>query len=291
MTDSQRLEFDQLPALPPRKPESHKGDFGRALLIGGSLGMAGSISLTAMATLRSGAGLVKVAVPDCILPTVAGFEPSYMTIPLPCDNAGQLSVSGKSQMLEACQAATVIGIGPGLGRGDDINQLVQEIYRQVEVPLVIDADGLNALAADASVLNRHAGPRILTPHPGEFKRLTDGLAIDAGDREGAAAAVAEKWQAVVVLKGHRTVISDGERTLVNTTGNPGLATGGTGDVLTGMITGLLAQSLAPLEAAQLGTYLHGLAGDMAVRELGEVGLIASDLLQFIPGAIMHLRQA
>src|SRR4051794_31636898 len=157
-----------LPHLPPRSPDAHKGDFGRALLMGGSRGMAGAISLAGMACLRSGAGLVKLAVPECILDCVAGFEPSYMTIPLPCNAAGQLAAKAGEKLQPHLAAATCIACGPGLSRSPELTQFVQSFYTTVSQPMVIDADGLNALSESASGLANSAGPRVLTPHPGEF---------------------------------------------------------------------------------------------------------------------------
>src|SRR4051794_17488372 len=160
-----------LPQLPPRRPDSHKGDFGRALLIGGSRGMAGAISLSGMSCLRSGAGLVKLAVPECILDTVAGFEPSYMTVPLPCDSRGRIKLKSDRKLREFIQPATCISCGPGLGRSRRLQTLVRSLFECVAQPMAIDADGLNALAASAEGLSKPGGPRILTPHPGEFARL------------------------------------------------------------------------------------------------------------------------
>jgi NAD(P)H-hydrate epimerase len=188
-------------------------------------------------------------------------------------------------------SATAIGLGPGIGRRA-VDKFVCDIYERLATPQVIDADGLNALAAHPVSLTKPGGPRILTPHPGEFKRLMQTEATPAGDeaRCEAAANLARRTgskETVVVLKGHRTVISDGERAAINTTGNPGMATGGAGDVLTGVITGLVCQGLAPFDAARLGVYIHGLAGDLAAAELGQVSLIASDLLKYLPLAFQH----
>src|SRR5688500_8038017 len=170
----------QLPRLAPRAADSHKGDFGRALLIGGSRGMAGAIALAGMACLRSGAGLVRLAVPDCCLETVAQFEPSYMTLPLPCDNQGRIADGAAPQLLPLVEQSTCIACGPGIGGSPDLTYLVRELYRQAKQPLVIDADGLNALADAPAGMKDAAGPRVLTPHPGEFARL---CGIDAANRD------------------------------------------------------------------------------------------------------------
>ncbi|HKD35830.1 MAG TPA: NAD(P)H-hydrate dehydratase [Pirellulales bacterium] len=277
----------QLPKLPPRAPDSHKGDFGRVLLIGGSRDMPGSISLSGMAALRSGAGLVTIATPDVCQPIVAGFEPSYMTAAVASDKDGRIAIAAIERVCQLVAHATVVAIGPGLGQSSDVTELVTTLYREVPLPMVVDADGLNALAARRDVLPTHAGPRVLTPHPGEFARLTasDG---PPPDRIATAKELAAQASVVVVLKGHGTVITDGSRHAVNSTGNPGMATGGTGDVLTGVVSALMAQQLAPFDAARLGVHVHGLAGDLAAAELGQVSLTASDLIRFLPNVFRQM---
>jgi len=272
-----------LPRLLPRRRDAHKGDFGTVLLIGGSRGMTGAITLAGMAALRGGAGLVRLAVPDVCLQTVAAHEPSYMTAPLPSDGAGRIAAEAYEQILSLAETATVVGCGPGLGRCWDLDQLVCRLYQELAKPMVVDADGLNALAADPDVLAQPAGPRILTPHPGEFARLI-GRRLETEARRAAAVDLASRCRVVVVLKGFQTLITDGTRQAVNPTGNPGMATGGSGDVLTGLVAALAAQGLEPFDAARLGVYLHGLAGDLAAAELGEVSLIASDLVRYLPKA-------
>lgn len=281
--------MSSLPKLPPRRADAHKGDFGRALLIGGSLGMAGAIGLSGKACLRSGAGLVKLAVPECVLPIVAGYEPSYMTVPLPCDRAGRIKLRARRTLADHLHLATCVAIGPGLGRSRKLAQLVQWLYESLPQPLVIDADGLNALAASEQGLANPGGPRILTPHPGEFARLihADPSAHPSRDEQVALAQhLASEHNIVILLKGQHTVITDGATTAVNATGNPGLATGGTGDVLTGIITALVCQGLAPRDAAVLGAHVHGLAGDLAAADLGQVSLIAGDLVRYLPKAFL-----
>ncbi|HEV3341283.1 MAG TPA: NAD(P)H-hydrate dehydratase [Pirellulales bacterium] len=280
---------ERLPKLPPRKPDAHKGDFGTALLVGGARGMAGAISLSGMAALRGGAGLVRLAVPLSSQDVVARFEPSYMTVGLPCDDAGRISLSAREAIAELAERSTAVGCGPGLGRSAELDELVLWLYTRLKQPAVFDADALNALAAQGDLLASPAGPRILTPHPGEFQRL-----IGARDRasrpemEQAAVELAARSGIVIVLKGHRTLITDGRRQTYNTTGNPGMATGGTGDVLTGLTTALLCQHLSPFDAARLASHLHGLAGDLAAEELGEVSLIASDLVRSLPAAFQKV---
>ena len=275
-----------LPRLAPRKSESHKGDFGRCLLVGGSRGMSGAIALAGMATLRSGAGLVKLAVPDACLDVVAAFEPSYMTVPLPGDEAGRLSLAARERIAELVEVSTCLACGPGLGRSAALDELVPWLYRTVTRPLVFDADALHALANQRRALVSPGGPRILTPHAGEFRRLIDDSRSQLSPpalRERAVA-LAQECGVIVVLKGHRTLITDGQRGTCNTTGNPGMATGGSGDVLTGVVTALVGQGLPPFEAAQLGVHVHGLAGDLAADQLGQISLVASDLIRFLPAA-------
>jgi NAD(P)H-hydrate epimerase len=244
--------------------------------------MAGAISLAGMATLRSGAGLVKLAVPDCCLDLVASYEPCYMTVPLPCDDAGRL-VPSAAKYTDLWDAATCIALGPGLGRSPQLTELVQWLYTSCPKPMVIDADALNALSERLQPLESPAGPRVLTPHPGEFARLSKDQNESTWLQQARQAeALAKDFGVVIVLKGHRSLITDGERSIRNNTGNPGMATGGTGDVLTGIITALVCQGLSPFDAAHLGCHVHGEAGDTAMRKWGEVSMIARDLLRYLP---------
>lgn len=277
-----------LQRLAPRTASSHKGDFGTALLVGGSRGMAGAIALAGMAALRSGAGKVRVAVPDLCLETVAQWEPSYMTLGLDCDERGFIQPTALDQIQELATAATCVAIGPGLGTNAGLSKLVDWLFRMLPQPLVVDADGLNALASAPGGLSQAAGPRVLTPHPGEFARLCKACGMNADKtpevQRANAIELAARLNLVLVLKGHRTLITDGHTHYHNTTGNPGMATGGSGDVLTGVITALICQGLAPLAAARLGVFAHGLAGDLAADKIGQVGLIARDLLEHLPAA-------
>jgi NAD(P)H-hydrate epimerase len=285
------LSDSPLPELPPRRADSHKGDFGRALVVGGSQGMSGAITLAGVAALRSGAGLVTLAVPESIQDVVAAYEPSLMTHGLK-ESSGTILIAEATTIERLSANVTAMGLGPGIGK-HGIDKFVQDIYEEISTPQVVDADGLNALAALQETLQRPAGPRILTPHPGEFRRLMQSDGVPAGDdaRREAAANLARRdpsGRTVVVLKGHRTVVCDGQRVAINMTGNPGMATGGSGDVLTGVITALAAQALEPFDAARLGVYIHGLAGDLAAEALGQVSLIASDLLKFLPTAFQQV---
>ncbi len=242
---------EPLPKLAPRSPDAHKGDFGTALIVGGSRGMSGAAALAGMAALRGGAGLVRLAVPDVCLETIAGFEPSYMTVPLPADAAGRISIKAYEQIIEHEISATVLAVGPGLGRSTELDQLVARLYRKIAKPMVVDADALNALSTQPEILSKPGGPRILTPHPGEFARLV-GKKLEGEERQQAAVDLAARCGIVILLKGDGTLVTDGKRQAINTTGNPGMATGGSGDILTGLITALLCQHLEPYAAARLG---------------------------------------
>ncbi len=274
-----------MPKLPPRDAEAHKGTFGTALVVGGSSGMSGAAAMAGMAALRGGAGLVRLAVPENCLDIVAQFNPCYMTTPLPADADGRIAVGACQRIVELAAAATALALGPGLGRSAELDKLVPLLYRRIERPTVVDADALNALADSPHALASPGGPRILTPHPGEFARLHGRMPRSVEERMAAAAELARRAGAVVLLKGHRTCISDGSTTVLNTTGNPGMATGGSGDVLTGLITALCCQGLSIFDAARLGAHLHGLAGDLAAERLGQVSMIAADLIDALPEAI------
>ncbi len=287
---------ESLRLLEPRLPDSHKGDYGRVLVLGGSRGMAGAPSLTGMAALRSGAGLVTVATPASIQPTVAAFSPCYMTIPLIEDDYGIADMANVVDLLDASEQFDVWAVGPGLGQTEGASEFVAQLYRQVPRPMVVDADGLNALAAMAKrnpqLLADPAAARILTPHSGEFTRLAGAAPKSAlADRAEQVCELCRRdssGRTVVVLKGHETIVGDGQRFAINPTGNPGMATGGTGDCLTGVIAALLGQRLDAWDAARLGVHVHGFAGDLAAKELGQVSLIASDLITYLPQAFVKL---
>lgn len=268
--------------LPSRKIDAHKGDFGRVLLIGGSQTMPGAIGLAAMAALRTGSGLVIVATPRNAAPTVAGFSPCYMT------QGFSLDQTVPEEVLELVQNwADVIAIGPGLGTADKTAEMVKQLYQTAAQPMVVDADGLNCLAKSGVDFGAHDGQRILTPHPGEFRRMLEQPVTRREEMEEFATQFAVKEDVTLVLKGHRTLITDGKQSSHNPTGNPGMATGGSGDVLTGMIASLVGQGLAAFDASKTSCFLHGKAGDIAADKLGQVSLISSDLLEFLPAAIMQ----
>jgi ADP-dependent NAD(P)H-hydrate dehydratase len=275
-----------LPRLPPRAPDSNKGHFGRILVVAGSRGMSGAAILCASAALRAGAGLVKAALPAEILSIVGAGNPCYTTAALPQDADGRIALSAFKALASLSAAHEVIAVGPGLDRSAELSALMFELVAKMPNPMVIDADGLNAFAGQAEKLRCEQYPRIITPHPGEFARLlqVDTKTVQAHRRD-LAIEFARAHNCVVVLKGQGTVVTDGRRVYQNATGNPGMAKGGAGDVLTGVIAALLGQHLGPFEAAQLGVYLHGLAGDLARDQIGEVSLLATDLLDFLPPAI------
>jgi len=282
---SPTVTVTDVPHLPPRPPDANKGTFGRVLIVSGSRGMSGAAVLCAGAALRGGAGLVRLAVPEDILPIVAAANPCYTTAPLPQDDNGRLSAAALPQLLELVRDNSVAALGAGLGQSDDIGALLVAVLEQTATPLVLDADALNVLASDLGPLHQHTPTPILTPHPGEFARLlgTTTAAVLA-DREALAVRFAATHQLVLLLKGHVTLVTDGRRLYRNTTGNPGMATGGSGDVLTGLVAALLGQGLGPFEAAQLAAHVHGLAGDLARDDLGEISLTATDVLNYLPRA-------
>lgn len=274
-------------ALPPRKPDGHKGDFGKVLVVGGSVGYTGAPYLTASAAVRSGCGLVYLGVPESIWPVEAVKCASAMPFPL-ADRRGGLSHRALPEVLERLEGCGVLALGPGLGRRPSARRLVLELLRQTEKPVVLDADGINALEGHIDILDSRRGRvTILTPHGGEFARLGGG---PAGDTAGAARAFARDHGCILVLKDHRTVTAGPEgNVLVNTTGNSGLAKGGSGDVLTGLIASLLAQGASPVMAAAGGVWVHGRAGDLAAEARTEYGLTPEDVIAAFPRVFSELQ--
>lgn len=283
--------IERLPRLPERASDSHKGTFGTVLALAGGRGTAGAAALVGGAALRSGAGLVRVCCPSEVQPTVASFEPSYMTYPVAHDAEGLVRFEAARKALEKhLPLATVLAMGPGLGQSADLRELVRWVVESVDVPTVLDADALNNLAGQTEALGRLRRPVVITPHPGEFSRLTgrDTREIQA-DREAHAVGFAEGARdLILVLKGAETIVTDGRRLYKNSTGNAGMATGGSGDVLTGVIAALIAQGMEPFEAACLGAYAHGLAGDIARDNNGMVGMIAGDIVDSLADTWHHL---
>ena len=272
-----------LPQIPQRLPTAHKGDFGTVLGIGGSRGMSGAVALAGRAALVCGSGLVRLAVPDPVLETVAGFDPNYTTFPLPADRRGRIALAAVKTVQRYAKTATAMFLGPGLGRSAGLDVFVKRILRTIEKPMVVDADALNALG----VPDKPFRPNIvLTPHSGEFARLTGKpMPSEEQDRIAAAREFSQRLNVTLVLKGHATIVAQGNRVSVNTTGNPGMATGGSGDVLTGTITSFLGQGFEPFDAARLGVYLHGLAGDFAAERLGQASVLATSIIESLPEAL------
>jgi NAD(P)H-hydrate epimerase len=287
---------DIAPLIGARPPDSNKGSFGHVLVVGGSTGKAGAAAMAGIAVLRSGAGLSTVGTPKSVLPIVAGFHPELMTEPLEETEIGSISLRalGYGHIDALVKGKTVLAIGPGISRHNETAEFVRTVVKKFETPMVLDADGLNAFEGKSSLLNAKDRTLVITPHPGEMARLT-GMTIAAvqKDRLNVARNFAREHQVIVVLKGHRTLILAPDGTAwVNTTGNPGMATGGTGDILTGMVSGFVAQHPHDaLQAVVAAVYLHGLAGDVARKIKGEHSLIATDLLDSLPEAFRRTRTA
>lgn len=284
----------------PRADDSNKGDFGHVLVLAGSRGMTGAGVLCANAALRSGAGLVTLGMPEAALAAAhCRLRPEIMTLPLPEGEYHSLNRSALPPVIDHINKRRVsaLAIGPGLGNNADVAALVKAILAAVKLPVVLDADGLNVLVRTAGgtpalgALRDSKASIVVTPHPGEFARLT-GRTVEQvqANRGKNAAAFARDNKAVCVLKGRQTVITDGNDVFINTTGNPGMATGGAGDVLTGMIAAFVAQMRAPLcrNAALAAVYLHGLAGDIAARSLTEIALTAGDIIDTLPKALQTI---
>ncbi len=282
MAQAMVLDAAQVRQLLPVRPRfSHKGDFGRVLLVCGSVGFTGAAALAARAALRTGAGLITVATPRQVWPIVAAKLDEPMVMPMAEDKAGRLSLQAAPALAQLLAKADACLIGPGLGRSEELDALVAALVGEARCPVVLDADGINAMAGHIDRLREAACPLILTPHDGEFLRLSPGAALPPADfdiRADRAMMLARRLGAVVLLKGYRTAITDGTRLYRNETGNPGMATGGSGDVLAGMLVSLLGQGLAPLEAAAAAAWLHGAAGDRCAAERGEYGMTPSDLI-------------
>jgi len=276
----------EVPRLKPRPVDGHKGTFGRVCVIAGSIGMTGAAALVGRAALRAGAGLVRVATAKSALPIVASIEPSYTTLPLAEDAAGRISAKALDAILTAVEENDVLAIGPGIGQSAGLRSIVETLVQQEGLRLVIDGDGLNNLSKLAGWPKKRKADLVLTPHPGEMKRLWSGLFREdmPEDRQQTAARVAKSTGAVVALKGAGTVVTDGRRLYVNTTGNPGMATAGAGDVLTGVTTALMGQGLSSFDAMVLGVYVHGLAGDIAADRLGQISVMATDIIDALPDA-------
>ncbi|MEK6684432.1 MAG: NAD(P)H-hydrate dehydratase, partial [Nitrospirota bacterium] len=280
-------QADVAGSLIRRPMNAHKGTFGHVLMIAGSAGKGGAAVMAGLSALRVGAGLVTLVLPSGLEATLPDRPLEIMTLPLPQTADRSLGKAALEPLIKFAQDKTVAAIGPGLSTHPETAQVVHGLITQIAIPMVIDADGLNVLVGHLDLLKQARAPIVLTPHPGEMARLIGATVSEVqADRLGVAADFVRRHPVTLVLKGARTIIASKSGALtINSTGNPGMATAGTGDVLTGMIAGLIAQGHTPEQAACLGVYLHGLAGDLAADEIGEVGLLAGDLIHRIPAAI------
>lgn len=281
MTVMQIIELDHagvLNCLPDRNAYAHKGNFGKILLLCGSRGYTGAAALAAMGALRSGAGLVYLAVPESIYHIEATKLTEPIVYPLPDEN-GMYSKDVIPAIDSMLKNKHAVLIGPGMGISSATSEVLKYVLTHFEGPVIVDADGITLLQAHKDVLRRRTAPTVITPHEGEFIRIGGTI---APDRTTAAIQLAKELGIIVVLKGHHTIITDGSTCYRNLTGNPGMATGGSGDVLAGIITSLIGQGIAPLAASACGAWLHGAAGDICADEIGQYGMIPSDLLHVLP---------
>ena len=269
---------DVLKILPDRDPFGHKGSFGKILLLCGSRGFTGAAYLSAMGALRSGAGLTFLGVPESIYSIEAVKLNEPVVFPLP-DSYGKFGSDAISDVLERLPRMDAVLIGCGLGISASTEALVKSVLEHAQCPGVVDADGITLLKSHKDVLRGRKAPTILTPHDGEFLRIGGFI---GEDRMASAAHFAQEWNCILLLKGHRTCITDGQTHYRNVTGNPGMAVGGSGDVLAGIIVSLLGQGVAPLEAAACGAWLHGAAGDLCAAEIGQYGMLPTDMLNILP---------
>ncbi len=281
-----KIEFAR--AFSPRSVNAHKGDFGKVLLVAGSKGFTGAAYLAASAAVRAGAGLVTVIVPESLNPIFAVKLTEAMTFPVRDDGKGFLLFENSSEIIKKSGSQDAIGIGPGLGGDQGTMQLIRALCVETMKPVVLDADGLNAFVGHNDIFKKHRSHVIITPHEGEFERL---FGNNGTSREERASAVAGEYDCVVVLKGARTVVASPAGDMyINMTGNPGMASGGTGDCLLGIITAFVAYGLPVFAAAKFGVFVHGLAGDIARDQFGEISMNASDLLNCLPQAFVRLVQ-
>lgn len=267
-----------LSILPDRKPDGHKGDYGKILLLCGSRGYTGAAALAATGALRSGAGLVYLAVPESIYAIEACKLTEAIVLPLP-DEGGTIAMSALPEIRRLLPKMDAVLIGCGLGQSEGTRAVLETVLREFSGPVVVDADGINLLAKHMDILRERHAPTILTPHAGEFVRIGGD---NKADRVSETLRFAMKYGCILLLKGHETVISDGKETYVNQTGNPGMAVGGSGDVLSGIIVSLLGQGIEPLKAAACGAWPHGKAGDICAEKIGQYGMLPTDLVEVLP---------
>ncbi len=280
-----------LVSLPTRPKNMHKGKAGRILVIAGSRGFTGAGALAAMASMRSGAGLVTWAIPESLSSVAETLCLESITMPIAETDQQAPAVKARETLLEAAQESDAVILGPGLPVAGESGELMRLLIPEIKKSLVLDAGGIRALGSNLLALRNRKHPTVITPHPGEFADLINiSIADIEGQREMHCKALAEKSSAIVLLKGYNTVVSDGTNSYINQTGNQGMATAGMGDVLSGVIAALIASGVAPFQAACTGAYLHGLAGDIAREQFGIHGLIASDVINKIPEAILRYTQ-
>ncbi len=290
MTTQHMLSYEDVAAcFTPRMADSHKGTYGHLLAVCGSVGMAGAAILSARAALRSGVGLLTVALPESIYSIVAGSVPEALFLPLPENEQGRLSHTALPILRQALKGKTALLVGCGLGCCEDTQIIVRELLLQADCPKVLDADGINAVARHIDVLETAFSSLIVTPHPAEMSRLC-GSTVDTvqADRISVATAFAKQYDVTVALKGHHTVVADATQYRINPTGNAGMATGGSGDVLAGMIASFAAQGMSPFDAAMCGVYLHGLAGDMAAKRCSQHAMLPSDMIEELGSVFLKL---
>ncbi len=272
-----------------RRKDTHKGDYGHLFILGGSPGLTGAVCLAGNAAMRSGCGLATIGIPAGLNAIIELKLTEVMSLPLPETRSGTFSAKAAAPALEfISEKADAVLIGPGISTLKETAEFVKQIIKLTEKPLLIDADAITIISGMKQLLKKKEGRIVLTPHPGEMSRLT-GLTVEEiqKNREETAKAFAEKHDVTVILKGHRTVISDGKNTRINLTGNPGMATAGSGDVLAGIAGSFLAQGYGTFESAEYAAYIHGLAGDIAAQETGETPLIASDIIAKLPDAFYY----
>jgi ADP-dependent NAD(P)H-hydrate dehydratase len=281
-----------------RQNDSHKYHFGRVLVIGGSASMAGAPVLAGRAALRSGAGVVELCVPECVATVAASFDPCLITHHFASDTSGCFTAACLDDLYALAMRADVVVCGPGMGRAEGVMAIVKKLWQEMPRPIIFDADGLFALSKMTDQeLALHAGPRIITPHAGEMQRLLDRSEMPANlsaenaraQLENTAFAFAKRHSVIVALKGHQTLITDGAISVNNSTGNPGMATAGSGDVLSGVIAALVGQAMPALEATQIAVWAHGMAGDLAAETLTQLSVTASDMIDFLPRAWQKIR--
>ena len=276
--------------LPRRKSDTHKGDYGKAYIVAGSTGMTGAAMLTCQAVFRSGAGLLKVAIPQSLNNIMETRLIEAITVPLPELKKGVVGISDIEKIIKTMKESSVIAVGPGSGQTRELEEVLRNIFEEATIPMVLDADALNSLAHKLDMLKLLKSTAVLTPHIGEMARLIN-IPVEAIQRNKIQIAMefAQKWKVILILKGARTLVASPDgRVFINTTGNPGMATAGSGDVLTGIVTGFLAQGIQPLDAAMAAVYIHGAAGDRAATRIGEYGLMAGDIVLEISHAIKEI---